>query len=129
MGESRTLEIPAELYERIERLAAVREESVAYVLAEALTRVEDQPIELARTEAMSREEAAYRAMHRELYAKYAGQYVAIHDGELVGVDEDESALAAVIRERFPNRIVLLKQVEESPIREVRYRSIRILHEA
>lgn len=128
MSEERTLEIPVELYERIERLAAVREAPVAYVLEEALALAEDQPFELVRSEAMSREEAAYRAMHRELLEKYADQYVAIHGGELVGVDSNETALAARVNAHFPGEIVLLKQVQKSPMREINYRSVRIIRE-
>jgi len=128
MGENRTLEIPVELYERIERLAAVREESAAYVLEKALAFVEDQPFELVHSEAMSREEAAYRAMHDELFRKYAGQFVAFHNGGLVDVDRDELALAARVNARFPNKIVLLKQVQQVPLREVKYRSARLLRE-
>ena len=128
MGDNRTLEIPAELYERIERLAAVRETPVAYLLEDALALMEDQPIELVRSEGLSREEAAYRAMHSELFKKYAGQYVAVHNGELVDVDRDELALAARVNARFPNQIILLKQVQLSPMREVHYRSVRIIRE-
>lgn len=128
MDDKRTLEIPTELYERIERLAAVREMPVAYLLEDALTLVEDQSIELVRSEALSREEAAYRAMHSELFEKYAGQYVAVHNGELVDVDRDELDLAARVSARFPNQIVLLKQVQPSPMREVHYRSVRIIRE-
>lgn len=128
MGTERTLEIPSELYERIERLATLRDESVAYVLEEALALVENQPFELVRSEAMSREEAAYRAMHSELFEKYAGQYVAVHKGRLVDVDSNELALAARINLRFPREIVLLKQVQKSPQRVINYRSVRIIRE-
>lgn len=128
MNRETTLAIPAELYERIERLAATRETPVAYLLEEALTLVENQPIELVRSAAMSREEAAYRAMHRELFEKYAGQYVAVHSGKLVDVDSDELALAARINARFPGEIILLKQVQQSPMREINYRSVRIIRE-
>ncbi len=128
MNRETTLAIPAELYERIERLAATRETPVAYLLEEALTLVENQPIELVRSGAMSREESAYRSMHRELLEKYAGWYVAIHGGKLVDVDKDELTLAARINACFPNTIILLKQVQESPMREINYRSVRIIRE-
>jgi biofilm PGA synthesis N-glycosyltransferase PgaC len=128
VSTGKTLDIPSELYDRIERLATTREQSVAYVLEEALALVEDQPVELARSSAMSREEAAYRLMHEELFEKYAGQYVAVHNGKLVDVDSDELALAARINVRFPNEIILLKQVQQSPMREINYRSVRIIRE-
>jgi len=126
MGAEKTLEIPVELYERIERLATMRDESVVYVLERALDLAEDQSLELVQSDAMSREEAAYRAMHGELFAKYAGQYVALHGGRLVDVDKDELVLAARIRERFPKEVVLLKQVQHTPMREVNYRSVRVM---
>ena len=128
MGENRTLEIPAKLYERIERLAAVRGTPVAYVLEDALTLVEDQPVELVRSAEMSREEAAYQTMHNELFEKYAGQFVAVHGGKLVDVDDDELVLAARVNARFPKKIILLKQVQQAPMREINYRSIRIIRE-
>lgn len=144
MGENRTLEIPAELYERIERLAAVRETPVAYLLEDALAMVEDQPIELVRSDALSREEAAsrsvresaairkeeaaYRAMHSELVKKYAGQYVAVYKGELVDFDADESDLYRRIDQRYPDDVVLMKKVEKSPEKVYYSRSPRFIRE-
>ncbi len=128
MSTDKTLDIPSELYERIERLATMRDQSVAYVLEEAVAFVEDRSVELVRSAAMSREEAAYRLMHEELFEKYAGQYVAVHSGKLVDVDRDESSLAARIKDRFPNELILLKQVQQTPMREINYRSVRMIRE-
>lgn len=126
MAESRTLEIPAELYERIERLAAVRERPVAYVVQEALSLAVEQ-IEATADEAkMDREDAAYQAMHAKLFEKYAGQYVAIHNGELVDADEDEMALYIRIDERFPGEVVLLKRVIGLPEPDLYIPSFRLL---
>lgn len=126
MAESRTLEIPAELYERIERLAAVRETPVAYVVQEVLSLAVEQ-IEVTADEAkMDREDAAYQAMHAELFEKYAGQYVAIHNGELVDVDEDEMALYMRIDERFPDEVILLKRVMTLPEPDLYIPSFRLL---
>lgn len=128
MEEKATLTIPTELYERIERLAAVREESVAYVLEEALALVENRSRDWEVSEAMRREEAAYRAMHAELYEKYAGQYVAVFQGKLVDVDPDEMALYFRIDERFPDDVVLMKQVREVPEPVLHFRSPRFYRE-
>ena len=129
MGENRTLEIPAELYERIERLAAVRETPVAYLLEDALALVEDQPEVDDNDAKMALEETAYGSMHAELFEKYAGQYVAIHNGQLVDTDPDETALYARINERFPNEIVLLKKVVEVPEPDLRIPSQRFSRES
>lgn len=149
MAESRTLEIPVELYERIERLAAVREAPVSYVVKEALTLVVGQmeistdeatgelpepdipvqsPYFARESAAIRKEEAAYRAMHSELFEKHAGQYVAIFNGELVDFDADESALYSRIDQRFPDDVVLMKKVEESPEKIYHFRSPRFVRE-
>lgn len=129
MGANRTLEIPSELYERIERLAAVRETPVAYLLEDALALVEEQPEIDADDAKMDLEEAAYESMHPELFEKYAGEYVAIHDGELVDTDPDEMALYFRIGKRFPDEIVLLKKVGEWPEPDLHIRSPRFVRES
>ncbi len=126
MDTESTLEIPTQLYNRIERLATLHDESVAYVLERALDLVEDQPLELAQSDAMSREEAAYRAMHSELFERYAGQYVAVFNGELVDHDADELALYRRIDKRYPHDVVLMKQVEKSPEKVYHIRSPRFV---
>jgi predicted transcriptional regulator len=129
MGENRTLEIPAELYERIERLAAVRETSIAYVVQDALTLAVDQ-MEIGPDEAkMDAEDAAYQAMHPELMERFAGQFVAIHNGKVVDVDKDEMAIYFRIDERFPDEVILIKRVVELPEPELYVPSFRLLPEA
>jgi hypothetical protein len=60
------------------------------------------------------DEGAYRAMHAELYARYPGQYVAVYQGQLVDHDPDGEALFERIDQRFPDEIVLMTQVRETP---------------
>ena len=128
MGIEKTLEIPVELYDRIERLAALKDTPVAYILEKALTLAIDQ-MEIGDDDArMDLEEAAYHAMHAELFEKYAGQYVAIHNGRLVDSDPDEMALYFRIDERFPDEVVLQKKVRELPEPDLRIRSPRFLRE-
>lgn len=130
MSTDRTLEIPIELYDRIERLAALREEAVAYLLEEALDLVEDQTHVLDdESAAMGKEEAAYRAMHSELFEKYAGQYVAVYKGKLVDFDADELAIYRRIDKRYPHDIVLMKKVEKAPEKIYHFRSPRFVCEA
>lgn len=128
MGAEKTLEIPVELYERIERLAVLKDTPVAYVLEEALTLAIDQ-MEVADDHAkMDIEDAAYHAMHAELMENYAGQYVAIHNGRVVDADLDEMALYFRIDERFPDEAVLLKKVRELPEPDLWIRSPRLIRE-
>lgn len=124
-GEA-TLTIPVELYQRIERLAAVREASVDYFVQDMLIQAVDQ-MEITADEAkIDLEDAAYEAMHPELFEKYAGQYVAIHKGKLVDVDEDPMALYLRMDERFPDEVILIKQVTELPEPDLYVPSFRLL---
>jgi hypothetical protein len=60
---------------------------------------------------MAREEAAYRAMHAELLAQYAGRYVAIYQGQLVDYDENGAALYLRVRKQYPDEFVLITPVQ------------------
>lgn len=128
MGKEITLKITTEFYERLERLAALREVSVAAVLLEELEVAIGQ-MEISAEEAkMDFEEAEYRKQHTELFEQFAGQYVAIHNGQLVDSDPDEMALYFRIDERFPDEVVLLKQVRELPEPDLYFRSPRFVRE-
>lgn len=71
----------------------------AYLLQEAEQKIE-------------REERHYRTQHAEMLRKYAGQYIAMHEGQVVDSDADELTLFLRIRKRFPMIGVLIKQVTE-----------------
>jgi len=73
---------------------------------------------------MQRESEAFRAMHDELLAKYPGQYVAIHHGQLVDHDTDQLALFLRIDEQYPDVQVLIAQVLPDPEEVYTFRSPR-----
>jgi hypothetical protein len=69
--------------------------------------------DLLRAEAsriLAHETDAFRTMHEQLLQKYAGEYVAIHQGQLVDHDVDQFALYLRMDEQYPDEIILLKQV-------------------
>ncbi|HRW08860.1 MAG TPA: type II toxin-antitoxin system RelB/DinJ family antitoxin [Caldilineaceae bacterium] len=72
------------------------------------------------------EQQAYEAMHEELWANYPNQFVAITDGKLVDRDEDEVALFERREQNFPNQVVLIKQITETPVTTLHVRSPRII---
>lgn len=59
---------------------------------------------------MAREEKAYQALHPELLKKYAGQHVAIYQGQLVDHDASAEALYVRIRRAYPKAFVLITPV-------------------
>jgi hypothetical protein len=81
-----------------------------------------------RQSAMRREEAAYQAMHDELYENYPGQHVAIFQGQLVDRDEDSVALYRRIRQKYPGEFVLMTRVKRERVETYRYSHIPFLAE-
>ena len=61
---------------------------------------------------IEREEQHYRAQHAELLLRYASQFIAMHEGQVVDYDTDELALFLRIRQRFPMIGVLIKHVTD-----------------
>lgn len=129
MSDYVTVSIPEPLYRRARELARARQRPLDAVIAEVFE--QGLPPESAETRtpaeiAMSRETAAYEAMHTTLMATYADEYVAIFGGELVDHDTDQTALLRRIDVRFPNDVVLLKRVRPLPEPELRVRSPRLV---
>jgi Family of unknown function (DUF5678) len=69
--------------------------------------------DLLRAEAsriLARETKAFRLMHPQLLQKYAGQYVALHQGQLIDHDADQLTLYLRIDAQYPDEVILIKQV-------------------
>ena len=75
-------------------------------------------------EKIKAEVEAFRSMHDKLVKEYLGQYVAIHNGQVVDHDEDFQPLHSRIRQRFGRQPVLLRRVEAEPERVLVFRSPR-----
>jgi hypothetical protein len=130
MAEQINISISQTLYRRVRELARRRKRPVDDVLEAAITLAEAALLPAADEEAaMAQEEAAYRAMHAELMAQYAGKYVAIHQGRLIDQDRDELALLRRLDAQYPDDVVLMKQVRPLPEPELRFRSPRLVGNA
>lgn len=67
---------------------------------------------------ISEESQIYQRRHAELKAEYLGQYIAMHDGQVVDHDSDFVALRQRVRQQFlhtPVMITLVEEVAERPI--------------
>lgn len=129
MADQVTVTIPQRVYDRAQQLALLHNKEVADVLAEALELAEEAGREAQSEEQlMAREEAAYQAMREELVARYVGEYVAIHRGQLVDHDSDELALLKRIDAKYPDEVVLMRRVLPQPESELRFRSPRLIRE-
>lgn len=121
-----------EVYEKVRPLAQTRQLDITEVVVDALNdllRTEDH--DSAATawtepdEAVEREVAAYRTLHPMLWDKFAGEHVAIHNGQLIDHDTDGVALSRRIDQNFPDKFVLIRQIEEQAERILIFRSPRL----
>lgn len=67
---------------------------------------------------IDQEITAFEQMHAELWRKYPKEWVAIHNQQLVDHDLNDVALYRRIRQTYGRTSVLIRQVQESPVREI-----------
>ncbi|MEZ4683253.1 MAG: hypothetical protein R2932_54500 [Caldilineaceae bacterium] len=84
----------------------------------------DAALDQQRSASMEREEQAFYKLHSSLYPEYAGQYVAIHNGQFVDSDADQVALYRRMRQQYPEEFVWISPVTESPGKVLHFRSPR-----
>lgn len=138
------VELPAALYDRVQRLAQRRQQAIPELIAEALDFAEENRFmdEFASAatfdtavddwsepdEAVEREMQAYVAMHPQLKRQFLGKYVAIYGGQLIDMDDNFEDLYTRIDAKFPEEFVWLTPVEEEAIPTIVVRSPRFVTE-
>ena len=85
-------------------------------------------IRIEAKQILAREAEAFAAMHKDLVQKHLGQYVALRQGVLVDFDENQLNLLLRIEERFPDEVILIRQVSLEPEKIYNIRSPRIVRE-
>ncbi|MCI0393702.1 MAG: hypothetical protein L0332_08775 [Chloroflexi bacterium] len=75
-----------------------------------------------RREIIRTETEAFNAQYEQLRARHPGQYVAIHQGQVIDHDSDLRTLHLRVYEQLDRTPVLLKQVTDEPERELIFRS-------
>ncbi len=61
---------------------------------------------------------AYEQMHPNLKKKYLGQWIAIHNKQLVDRDVDKAVLYRRVRSKYGRISVLIRQVKEQAVEEI-----------
>jgi hypothetical protein len=117
----------------IKRSAGTRQQDVGDAIAEFLAEnlsddVNTIPPSTADAK-VDQEKAAYLKLYPQLKDQYAGQYIAIHNAQLVDHDRDYGALFERIDDQYPDTFVWLTPVEEEPIGTIVLRSPRCLEDA
>ena len=72
-----------------------------------------------------RETEAFWAMQADLVARYPGEYVAVHQGQVVDHDPDVTRLENRVTERWGVAAVLIAPVTEAPRRDLATTSFRL----
>jgi len=75
---------------------------------------------------MLQEEAAFEAMQQTLLAQYAGEFVAIHQQQVVDHDPDELTLFDRICHDYPDEVVLIRPVLATLEPPLIFRSPRLI---
>lgn len=104
-----TVVIEPELYKRVEQAAREHNTSTNEILSQA---TRQYLWELNRRK-ISEESKIYRQQYPQLKAKYLGQYIAMHDGQVVEHDTDFSSLRQRVRQRFGKTPVMITMVEDT----------------
>ena len=71
------------------------------------------------------EQAHYRTQHPKLLQSYAGQYIAMHQGQVIDCDTDQMALYLRIHQKYPMGGVLIRKVTAEPEKVLMVRSPRM----
>ncbi len=133
MTQTITVPLSDRSYRRIKRWAEKRDQDVGDAIAEFLAQnlPDEGGLGIPPAEAdpeVAQEKAAYLRLYPELKTQYAGQYVAIHDVQLVDHDANYRVLFERIDDRFPNRFVWLTRVEDEPIGTLTFHFPRVVED-
>lgn len=67
-----------------------------------------------REQKIKEEELRFENKHPELLHEYAGEYVAMQNGEIEDHDPDQLALFLCVKKRYENKPVLIALIDENP---------------
>ncbi len=117
------LNIPIEptLQDRLEQITQATGKSAREIVNEAL----GEHLERLNTQKLEAERQAFEKMYPDLKQKYADQFVAVSEGQVVDTATDFESLFLRIQARFGDLPVLIRQVGDTPTEEWRFRSPRL----
>ena len=113
-----TITLTPDLARQIENLSG-KEPADAQIFVEKAVRAY---LSQVRREKIQAETEAFNAQYEQLRAKYLGEYVAVHQGEVIDHDADLRTLHLRVYEQLGHTAVLLKQVTQEPDRELTFRT-------
>lgn len=126
MATKITLTIPDPIYQQVLQAAQAQELPLADIINSALVQA-FPPVDVhPKRQQMEQELLSFHSQKTELLGKYPGQYIAMFKGEVIDSDTDQLALVARIDSLYPDEIILIKQVTDSPEKILHSRSPRLV---
>ncbi len=126
MGTKIELNIPDYIYQQAQEIAKQEKRSISDVFHDVLIQTFPATYVSLQRKQMEREQSAFWDMYESLLSKYATEYVAICNGQLIDHDPNRLALASRIDEKYPYETVLIKLVSPEADPVIQVRSPRIL---
>jgi hypothetical protein len=120
------VKLPQELYEAVRKKAAAQQKSTDDLVIEWVSEHLDESETSEITQAFEQEVAAFEQLRPALLEQYAGQYVAIYQGQVVASGDEKLALLDQVRERFGPIVCYIEKVSPDSPRTVRMPSVRVV---
>lgn len=118
-----TIQLPPDLYDAVRRRAVAQQKSPDSLVSEwVIEQLDSTEADEAKI-AFEQEIAAFEQMKPVLLEQYAGQFVAIYQGQVVAVGANRLALVKEVYNRFGEVPCYVEQVTAEPPRRVRITSV------
>lgn len=118
-----TIQLSPDLYDAVRRRAAAQQKSPDSLVSEWVTEQLDSTEADEAKIAFEQEIAAFEQMKPALLEQYAGQFVAIYQGQVVAVGGNRLALVKEVYNRFGEVPCYVEQVTAEPPQRVRITSV------
>ncbi|MBX3056461.1 MAG: hypothetical protein KF770_08315 [Anaerolineae bacterium] len=118
-----TIQLSPDLYDAVRRRAAAQQKSPDSLVSEWVTEQLDSTEADEAKIAFEQEIAAFEQMKPALLEQYAGQFVAIYQGQVVAVGDNRLALVKEVYNQFGEVPCYVEQVTAEPPRRVRITSV------
>jgi hypothetical protein len=114
-----TVQLPKDLYDAVRKRASARATTPDALVAEWVAAQVDTEQDEERKAAFEQEIAAFEQIKPTLLKQYAGQYVGIHQGQVVAVGPNRLQVVKEIYERWGHVVCYVEKVSTEPLRRVR----------
>jgi len=110
-----TITLRPDLWERLRQIAVQTQSNIQDLADAAL----DDYLERLAEQKLAAESDAFEKMHSALLKEHPGEYVAVHERQVVDSDSNFETIFMRVQSRFGQIPVLIRQVTESPAPEYR----------